>query len=65
MPEVLSLDGNDLSEDAIRIITREPGDDDIFNIAETETFAQVTEDGAFSFSDALAATNARALDDII
>ena len=40
-------------------------DDDIFNIAETETFAQVTEDGAFSFSDSLAATNAQVLDDLI
>jgi hypothetical protein len=28
-----------------------------YNIAETETFAQVTETGAFSFSDALAAGN--------
>lgn len=28
-----------------------------YNIAETETFAQVTTDGAFSFSDALAAGN--------
>lgn len=28
-----------------------------FNIAETETFAQVTTEGAFSFSDALAAGN--------
>lgn len=28
-----------------------------YNIAETETFAQVTREGAFSFSDALAAGN--------
>jgi hypothetical protein len=28
-----------------------------YNIAETETFAQVTDSGAFSFSDALAAGN--------
>jgi len=28
-----------------------------YNLAETETFAQVTTDGAFSFSDALAAGN--------
>jgi len=34
-----------------------------YNIAETETFAQVTETGAFSFSDALAAGNGFFIDD--
>ena len=40
-------------------------EENVFNIAETETFAQVTEDGAFSFSDALAATNFQQMDDIL
>ena len=42
-----------------------PGEEDVFNIAETETFAQVTGDGAFSFSDSLAATNAQAIDNLL
>ena len=61
--ESLSDDGTDASvDDFVLEINVE---EDVFNIAETETFAQVTEDGAFSFSDALAATNARAVDDLI
>jgi hypothetical protein len=59
-----STGGTDVSIDLIRFFS-EDEDNDVFNIAETETFAQVTENGAFSFSDALAATNAAVLDDLI
>jgi hypothetical protein len=62
--ENLSTGGTDLSADDIRFVSEEE-DGDVFNIAETETFAQVTEDGAFSFSDALAATNAGASDNLL
>ena len=54
-----SRDGTDLSLGEVSLTIC---GNDVFHLAETETFAQVTEDGAFAFSESLAARSGTVTD---
>ena len=62
--EALADGGTDLSADFIRFDSEEENGGN-FNIAETETFAQVTPDGSYAFSDLLAAFSGAVLADAL
>ncbi|MEO1680377.1 MAG: hypothetical protein AAFU80_19710 [Pseudomonadota bacterium] len=57
VPEVESVTGTDLALDLIEIETFLPGVPGVGNLAETETFAQTSDLGAFSFSQSVAASS--------
>jgi hypothetical protein len=57
VPEEESVTGTDLQVDLAEVNTFLPGVPGEGNLAETDTFAQVSPEGAFSFSESLAATD--------
>lgn len=61
--ETLSVSGTDAATDLVW--TNVEMEDRRFNLAETETFAQVTEDGSYAFSDSLAAFSGSLADDFM